>query len=145
VTTRPDAELIARSARRPSAFEVVFERHYAAVYRRLRGEVGPDRAEELANETFARAFTSRRAYDPAESDVRAWLLAIASEVQADSGIPHRPAEPVPADDDAERTAHYRGWTMLRKQIRSERRVLRYLWPLVPLAAAIAVIVVLLVR
>ncbi len=54
-----DAEAIAASRLEPSRFADVFDRHYPAVYRWLRRRVGEDLAEEVAAETFARAFDAR--------------------------------------------------------------------------------------
>jgi RNA polymerase sigma-70 factor (ECF subfamily) len=75
-----DAEAIARSLRHPAAFERVFERHFAAVFRYLRRRVGPQAAEDLVAETFARAFAGRRTYDRARPDARPWLFGIATNV-----------------------------------------------------------------
>jgi RNA polymerase sigma factor (sigma-70 family) len=75
-----DAEAIARSLRQPAAFEHVFERHFAALFRYLRRRVGPQAAEDLVAETFARAFAGRDGYDHAWPDARPWLLGIATNV-----------------------------------------------------------------
>jgi RNA polymerase sigma factor (sigma-70 family) len=75
-----DAEAIARSLRRPATFEHVFERHFAVVFRYLRRRVGPQVAEDLAAETFARAFAARRTYDRRRPDARPWLFGIATNV-----------------------------------------------------------------
>jgi RNA polymerase sigma-70 factor (ECF subfamily) len=60
-----------------SAFEVIFDRHFDAVFRYLRRRVGRQRAEELAAETFAQALASRRRFDPRYPDARPWLFGIA--------------------------------------------------------------------
>jgi RNA polymerase sigma-70 factor, ECF subfamily len=75
-----DADAIARSLRHPADFERVFERHFTAVFRYLRRRVGPQVAEDLAAETFARAFAGRRTYDRARPDARPWLFGIATNV-----------------------------------------------------------------
>ena len=139
----PDSKVIARSLKRASAFETIFERHFATIYRYLRGQAGTAAAEDLTAETFTRAFSSRGSYDLVEDDALPWLVGIATDVLG--ARTSTPSEAVPEDDQAERAAYYRGWTLLRKRIRGERRALRYLWPLVPAAAAIAVLVVMLVR
>jgi Sigma-70 region 2 len=41
---------------------VLFDRHFAAVYRYLRRRVGDEQAIELAAETFLQAFRSRRRF-----------------------------------------------------------------------------------
>lgn len=75
-----DAEAIARSLRQPAAFEDVFARHFAAIFRYLRRRVGPQLAEDLAAETFTRAFAARRTYDRTRPDARPWLFGIATNV-----------------------------------------------------------------
>jgi RNA polymerase sigma factor (sigma-70 family) len=72
-----DADAIAFSVRNPSAFEVVFDRHFDDIFRYLRRRLGPSRAEELAAETFAQAFAARRRYDSQYASARAWLYGIA--------------------------------------------------------------------
>ncbi len=54
-----DAEAIARSCSEPSAFGAVFDRHFQAVYAYAQLRVGLALAEEVAAETFARAFELR--------------------------------------------------------------------------------------
>jgi RNA polymerase sigma-70 factor (ECF subfamily) len=61
------------------AFEDVFEAHFATVYGYLRRRAG-DAAEDLAAETFSRAFTAYPRFDPAYGDPRPWLLGIATNV-----------------------------------------------------------------
>lgn len=76
-----DAELIARSCREPGLFEPLFERHFAAVYRYLRRRVGDASAEELAAETFLRAFAGRERYRPHSStSALPWLFGIATNL-----------------------------------------------------------------
>ena len=75
-----DSKVIARSLRRGSAFEAIFERHFDVVYRYLRRQAGTAAAEDLAAETFARAFTNRRSYDLNYDDARPWLFGIATNV-----------------------------------------------------------------
>ena len=54
-----DADCVARSLSEPTAFEPIFDRHFAAVHRHLHRRVGRDVADELAAETFAVAFERR--------------------------------------------------------------------------------------
>jgi RNA polymerase sigma factor (sigma-70 family) len=75
-----DAEAIARSLRRPAAFEAVFERHFAVLFRYLRRRVGADAAEDLVAETFTRAFAARASFDASYADARPWLFGIATNV-----------------------------------------------------------------
>jgi len=75
-----DATAIRRSLREPRAFTIVFDRHFDAVHGYAARRVGPDLADEIAAETFARAFDRRRTFDLGRSDARPWLLGIASNL-----------------------------------------------------------------
>jgi RNA polymerase sigma factor (sigma-70 family) len=74
-----DCDAISRSLAEPAAFTVIFDRHFGAVYRYLRLRVG-EQAEDLAGETFVRAFRGRHGYDIRRRDARPWLFAIATNV-----------------------------------------------------------------
>jgi len=75
-----DAEAIARSRAEPAAFGAVFDRHFQAVYAYAQRRVGPALCEEVAAETFARAFALRARYDIAHASALPWLLGIATNV-----------------------------------------------------------------
>jgi RNA polymerase sigma factor (sigma-70 family) len=75
-----DAEVIEASRSNPPLFGVVFDRHFAALHRYLRRRVGEDLADELAAETFARAFAGRNRYDTTHPDARPWLFGIAANL-----------------------------------------------------------------
>jgi RNA polymerase sigma-70 factor (ECF subfamily) len=76
-----DAATIARSHDQPVAFEAIFERHFAVVHRYLRRRVGDALAEELAAETFTRAFASRRRFASGPGgSARPWLFGIAENL-----------------------------------------------------------------
>ena len=75
-----DAGLIAASLADPSAFAVVFDRHYDAVARFLSRRIGRPLAEELASETFIRAFAQRDHYDLAHRNAAPWLYGIATNL-----------------------------------------------------------------
>jgi RNA polymerase sigma factor (sigma-70 family) len=75
-----DAEAIERSLREPGAFVAVFERHHAAVHGYVSRRVGADLADEIASDTFLRAFDRRTTYDLSYADARGWLMAIASNL-----------------------------------------------------------------
>ena len=63
-------------------FEAVFDRHHPAVFRYLHRLTGdPDRADELAQETFVRLLEHR--VDPEK--VRSWLFTVATNLARDSG------------------------------------------------------------
>jgi DNA-directed RNA polymerase specialized sigma24 family protein len=59
-TASSDADCVARSLHEPKAFELIFDRHFAAVHRYLHRRAGRDVADELAAETFALAFARRK-------------------------------------------------------------------------------------
>jgi RNA polymerase sigma-70 factor (ECF subfamily) len=75
-----DAELIAASLRDPERFAGVFDRHFAAIAAFLRRRLERSLADELAAETFLRAFDCRGGYDVARADARPWLFGIAARL-----------------------------------------------------------------
>ncbi len=78
--TEADAAVIRRSLGEPRAFAAVFDRHFDAVHRYAQRRVGRDLADEIAAETFMRAFDTRRRYDLSSADARPWLLGIATNL-----------------------------------------------------------------
>jgi DNA-directed RNA polymerase specialized sigma24 family protein len=54
-----DAALIKQSLERPQAFASIFDRHFDAVHGYARRRLGRSLAEEVASETFIRAFDRR--------------------------------------------------------------------------------------
>jgi RNA polymerase sigma-70 factor (ECF subfamily) len=75
-----DGETIVASVDEPARFAVVFDRHYDAIWSYLARRVGQRLAEELASETFVRAFAQRGSYDSAYQDARPWLYRIATNL-----------------------------------------------------------------
>ncbi|TML40231.1 MAG: RNA polymerase sigma factor [Actinobacteria bacterium] len=75
-----DAQAIGDSLAEPEAFAVLFDRHFDAVHGYAQRRVGPDLADEIAAETFTRAFDRRRRYDASREDARPWLLGIAANL-----------------------------------------------------------------
>jgi RNA polymerase sigma factor (sigma-70 family) len=75
-----DGETIVASMHEPARFAVVFDRHYDAIWSYLARRVGQALAEELASETFVRAFAQRGSYDSGYQDARPWLYAIATNL-----------------------------------------------------------------
>ncbi len=71
---------MARAGVAPECFGVVFERHFEAVFRFCERRVGRAAAEDLAGETFRRAFEGRGGYDGERGDARPWLFGIALNV-----------------------------------------------------------------
>jgi RNA polymerase sigma factor (sigma-70 family) len=80
MTTPPDADAIRRSVAEPDSFGLVFDRHFQAVYAYAVRRVGEAVAEEVAAETFLRAFERRERYDAERADALPWLLGIATNV-----------------------------------------------------------------
>ena len=75
-----DAALIGRSLDEPALFATVFERHYDVVHRFVARRLGGELADELASETFTRAFDHRHAFDRTNLDARPGLLGIATNL-----------------------------------------------------------------
>jgi len=78
--TRSDAASVRRSLDDPRAFGAFFDRHFDDVYAYAARRVGRDQAEEIAAETFVRAFDGRRRDDLQREDARPWLLGIATNL-----------------------------------------------------------------
>lgn len=86
---RADAAILAASVADPQAFAVLFERHFTVIHRWLHRRVGAPLAEDLAAETFTRAFDRRARFDASISaDARPWLFGIAANLVHD----HRRSE-----------------------------------------------------
>ena len=77
---RTDGETIVASMREPALFADVFERHYGELAAYLARRVGAVLGEELASETFVRAFAQRGRYDSAYWDARPWLYGIGTNL-----------------------------------------------------------------
>jgi RNA polymerase sigma-70 factor (ECF subfamily) len=75
-----DAEIIARSRREPAVFSHVFDRHFDAVHAYLARRLGRETADELASETFARAFDARGRFRAERSSALPWLMGIATNL-----------------------------------------------------------------
>jgi RNA polymerase sigma factor (sigma-70 family) len=77
-----DGPLFARSVSEPQVFTIVFDRYYRLVYRYLSRRVGRVIADDLAAETFTRAFERRASYDSSAERALPWLLGIAINLLA---------------------------------------------------------------
>lgn len=77
---RSDSEAIGASLADPSAFGVIFERHYDAVHGYLQRRLAEHLAAELAAQTFLVAFDRRSRFDRSRSDSRPWLFGIATNL-----------------------------------------------------------------
>jgi DNA-directed RNA polymerase specialized sigma24 family protein len=75
-----DGETIAASLREPARFAAVFDHHHGEISTYLARRVDRGLAEELASETFVRAFAARSGYDFAYPDARPWLYGIATNL-----------------------------------------------------------------
>ena len=78
-----DAALIREARNDPACFGRVFDRHFSTVYRFCGRRVGRALAEDLAGETFRRAFEARHTYDLSQSNALPWLLRIALNLVRD--------------------------------------------------------------
>lgn len=72
--------MIAESLHDPAVFATIFDRHHRAVHHYLARRVGAAVAEDLAAETFLRAFDHRSRYNPEYPDARPWLLGWATNL-----------------------------------------------------------------
>lgn len=75
-----DAAVIEVSLSRPQAFASIFDRHFDAVHGYARRRLGSTFAEEIAAETFTRAFDRRASFDRSHGDARPWLFGIAANL-----------------------------------------------------------------
>jgi RNA polymerase sigma factor (sigma-70 family) len=72
-----DAAAIRSSLNDPAAFRDVFDRHFHAVHRFASRRVGSAYADDIAAETFVRAFEHRARYRRERESALPWLLGIA--------------------------------------------------------------------
>jgi RNA polymerase sigma factor (sigma-70 family) len=75
-----DNAAVHASLMRPQAFALLFDRHYGAIWRYLCRRVGPTGADDLAGESFLRAFVKRSGYEPSPLGPRPWLYGIATNL-----------------------------------------------------------------
>jgi RNA polymerase sigma factor (sigma-70 family) len=78
-----DAKLMRVALDDPAVFGELFERHFDAVYRFCERRVGRAGAEDLAGETFRRAFEARGSYDFEQASALPWLYRIALNLVRD--------------------------------------------------------------
>jgi RNA polymerase sigma factor (sigma-70 family) len=77
-----DGAVFARSVLEPQVFTIIFDRYYRSVYGYLSRRVGRTIADDLAAETFCRAFERRSSYDTTAERALPWLLGIAINLLA---------------------------------------------------------------
>ncbi len=75
-----DAELLRVAGDDDGAFVTLVGRHMGALGRYASRRLGPDRAPNIVNETFAVAFSRRGGYDDAHPDAGPWLFGIATNL-----------------------------------------------------------------
>lgn len=75
-----DAQLIVGSIAEPRQFAAVFDRHYERIRAYLSRRIDSSLAEELASETFVRAFAARATYDAQHPVALPWLYGIATNL-----------------------------------------------------------------
>ncbi|WP_344236435.1 MFS transporter [Actinocorallia libanotica] len=73
-----DAEVVARSLKRPEEFAVLLDRYYARVHEFASSWLAEDAAASVAADTFLTAFDRRHKYDP-QGPAGVWLFAIAAK------------------------------------------------------------------
>jgi RNA polymerase sigma-70 factor (ECF subfamily) len=84
VAGEDDAALIRAAQDDPASFGVLFDRHFDAIYRFCGRRVEHDLAEDLAGETFRRAFEARHSYDLSKANALPWLFRIALNLVRDA-------------------------------------------------------------
>ncbi len=72
--------LISRSLGDGRDFATVLDRHDDRIWRYLSRRADPVAADDLASETFVRAFAARAGYDDAQPDATPWLYGIATNL-----------------------------------------------------------------
>lgn len=85
----PDPDELAETIERAKAgdrdaFEVLYKRHYASIYRLARFYV--ESAEEVASETFLRAWAALPRYRTKDGSFASWLYGIAARVISDACV-----------------------------------------------------------
>jgi RNA polymerase sigma factor (sigma-70 family) len=77
-----DGAVFARSVSEPQLFTLIFDRHYRSVYGYVSRRAGRTVADDIAAETFTRAFERRSTYDTTAERALPWLLGIAINLLA---------------------------------------------------------------
>ncbi|MBW5252893.1 sigma-70 family RNA polymerase sigma factor [Streptomyces sp. P01-B04] len=75
----PDEDLLARSAREPTAFEPLVARHSPALHGYLVRRA-PAVADDLLSEVWLQAYSNRKTFDVARGSARGWLFGVARNV-----------------------------------------------------------------
>lgn len=75
-----DSELVVASLNAPEMFGAVFDRHYEEIRAFAWSRLGDAVADDVAAETFARAFADRGRFRPEHESARPWLYGIATNL-----------------------------------------------------------------
>ncbi|MYY05990.1 MULTISPECIES: sigma-70 family RNA polymerase sigma factor [unclassified Streptomyces] len=75
----PDEDLLARSAREPTAFEPLVARHSQALHGYLVRRA-PAAADDLLSEVWLQAYAHRKTFDAERGSARGWLFGVAGNV-----------------------------------------------------------------
>lgn len=82
-TTATDDALLSAAQRSPAAFGAIFDRYFDVMYRYAAHRLGPDAAEDVAADAFARAFAAVDRAHTTEGSLRAWLFTITGNLVRD--------------------------------------------------------------
>jgi RNA polymerase sigma-70 factor (ECF subfamily) len=86
-----EAALVAAAQADPLAFDALYRRYLARVYRYMRAHVGSDdEAADLTQQAFLKALDALPRYRPRGTPFAAWLFQIARHVAADAHRRRRP-------------------------------------------------------
>ena len=86
-----EAALVAAAQADPAAFDALYQRYLARVYRYLRAHVGSDdEAADLTQQVFLKALDALPRYRPRGAPFASWLFQIARHVAADAHRRRRP-------------------------------------------------------
>lgn len=78
-----DNELLQAARRSPERFAEIFDRYFAAIHSFAAHRIGRDGADDIAAETFVRAFAARDRVYTVDGSLRAWLYSIANNLVRD--------------------------------------------------------------
>jgi RNA polymerase sigma-70 factor (ECF subfamily) len=75
-----DRDVMRSSLGDPAAFEAIFDRYHARIFRYLAARAGAAAAEDLASEVFVVAFQQRESFRPEATSAGPWLYGIAANM-----------------------------------------------------------------
>lgn len=83
ISSPSDNELLEAARRSPERFAEIFDRYFAAIHGFAAHRVGRDGADDIAAETFVRAFAALHRVYTVDGSLRAWLYSIANNLVRD--------------------------------------------------------------